>query len=421
MKLSLVAVVGLLMVSGAPLHAEETTPADLEAFLAPIIAIIQAEGNDELSAEEKALVERVETHRYPHVAAHHLIAHEDPQVQIFAAYAMLSLDPDPLWEPWFTLRDIAERGASMKPLGASVAAFLESEDPRARAAAAATIGFIGYDSAVPELKACLTEEHNWCLVFAAAEALGRLNARSALPELKRVAKCFWYPPVREASRNAVSAIEGEAKYDVVEIGGRMELIVAFNKHEHASLRSAHEQDEQSTLPITIYTEEPSQLSPDQLKTFTYKFERVGSGAEGEETWWEEELPVCGLQLDEGYLLGYDGGEWGGGLLYFRFRQEKDPQVVLPLNIGSIHRMTTGVVAIQQPAMVPPNSVIYKIEFPIGKPPTAQYLLTLPGVMRSSHLLANGSLFVDCFGGAVVVSPEGEIAMATPENVGMPPE
>jgi len=92
--------------------------------------------------------------------------------------------------------------------------------PRARSiswdvrwGAARALGYIGYEDGAQPLIAALDNQDDWRLVFAAAESLGRLRAKAAIPRLREVAKNHWFPFVRKTARTALRSIDGENEYE----------------------------------------------------------------------------------------------------------------------------------------------------------------------------------------------------------------
>jgi hypothetical protein len=82
-------------------------------------------------------------------------------------------------------------------------------------------------------------------------------------------------------------------------------------------------------------------------------------------------------------------------------------------------MPFGVVAATGLAHITLNhGYLYLIDVEAEPIPTARIWKALPGAPRKTGRLANGSLFISCVGGDVVISPDGKIAMATEETVAL---
>jgi HEAT repeat protein len=94
------------------------------------------------------------------------------------------------------LAEIAGFGAAAQNYAGPIAEkFLTSANGTDRSDAATVLGFLDYQPAVPRLMTML-EESDWRAVYAAARALGWLDAREAIPALDRVASSHWLPEVR---------------------------------------------------------------------------------------------------------------------------------------------------------------------------------------------------------------------------------
>ena len=84
------------------------------------------------------------------------------------------------------------------------------------------------------------------------------------------------------------------------------------------------------------------------------------------------------------------------------------------NTTGIHRMPFGIVAATGLAHMTLNhGYLYLVDIKDGSPPNARLWKVLPGAPMKSGLLKSGDLFVACVGGNVLVSPTGEISMASP--------
>lgn len=120
-----------------------------------------------------------------------------------------------------------------------------------------------------------------------------------------------------------------------------------------------------------------------------------------------------MKVADGLLLGGDRGEWGGELAF----KDKDGNVTMLVanNTIGIHRMPFGIVAASGLAHLMLNhGYLYVIDFKEGSVPMARIWKVLPGAPSKSGLLESGDLFVACVGGNVLISPTGEIAMASPD-------
>jgi hypothetical protein len=80
-----------------------------------------------------------------------------------------------------TLYPLASMGSDAPAAGASVVKYVRAPNVVWRADAARTLGYIGYTGAIPDLQSLLDDGADWKLVYAAAEALGRLKAQTAAP------------------------------------------------------------------------------------------------------------------------------------------------------------------------------------------------------------------------------------------------
>ncbi len=306
------------------------------------------------------------------------------------------------------LRDLAALRENGRTAGPAVVALFNDPNWDVRVAAARTLGYIGYAEGTDELRKCLHNPDDWRAVYVAAESLGRLKAQSAVPELEAVARGHWFPAVRRCAQKAIGVIRGTDSFESRWAPGNF----AF---EYFAYWHAGESDEPE---VNVHTEavqphfvaEPDALSSAELQKVPYEVEIVGYDEKGRHVTVETARPHCGLRCADGLLLGGDRGEWGGELA---FRDGKGmTRVLLSQNVEGIHSMPFGILATCGLAHLTLNSgYLYIIgRMPDGAP-YAKLWKVLPGAPERSGKLTNGDLFVACYGGNIVVSPEGEIRMA----------
>jgi hypothetical protein len=305
------------------------------------------------------------------------------------------------------LRDLAELKANGRGAGGAVVELLAHSDWDMRVAAARTLGYIGYAEGTDALRKLLGDTSDWRLVYSAVQSLGRLKAKSALPGLSRVAANHWFPPVRKAAEKAMLVIEGKEDY----VSQWHEANFPFEFFEYQNARDERF-DGYASYEKLPWKTEPEVLTPDQLKAETYTIEIVGYDEKGKHVDRREAHPSCALRVSDGLLLGGNRGEWGGELAF------KDKAGVVTTlvedNTTGIHRMPFGVVAATGLAhMMLNHGYLYLVEFKEGAPPKARIWKVLPGAPMQTGLLKSGDLFVACAGGNVLISPTGEITMASP--------
>ncbi len=305
------------------------------------------------------------------------------------------------------LRDLAELRGNGRGAGAAVVELLGHPDWEVRVAAARTIGYIGYAEGVDALRKLLGDTADWRLVYSAAESLGRLKAKSALPGLNRVAANHWFPPVRKAAEKASLVIVGKKEY--------VSRWHADNfPFEFFEYQGVHDErfDGYATYDKLPWKTEAEVLTLDQLRAEKYSIEIVGYDEKGKHVVRREANPGCGLRVSDGLLLGGNRGEWGGELIF-----KGNAGAVTTLvddNTTGIHRMPFGIVAATGLAHMTLNhGYLYLVDIKDGSPPNARLWKVLPGAPMKSGLLKSGDLFVACVGGNVLVSPTGEISMASP--------
>jgi hypothetical protein len=306
------------------------------------------------------------------------------------------------------LRDIASLRENGRAAGPELVGFLSSSDPDVRVGAARAVGFIGYAEAVDSLVPLLSDRDDWRLVYVAAESLGRLGARQAIPALDTVAAQHWYPPVVKTAQLAVRVINGQDTYRAAQGNFAYEFF-SFERVSDDRISSA-----QSTLQPSLLPER-DRLTGEERQTLTYDIDTVSYGQNGRQVVHSKATPTCGLKVAGGYIVGADRGEWGGELVYSSGPSRA--RILKEENTMAIHRLPVGVVAVTGLGHLSLNrGALYLVKPVEGGGYQARLWKTLPGAPGRSGVLSNGSLYVQSAGGAIVVTPDGQMAMATEANV-----
>jgi hypothetical protein len=285
--------------------------------------------------------------------------------------------------------------------GETVVGLLQHDDWKVRVTAARTLGWIGYDGGVDALRTRLESAEDWRLAYASAESLGRMKAGPAKRALEAAAEKYWYPPVRQAAKEALDVVEGLGPEPRPEV--RDAIRWSFLEY----LVKAEEFSAREKLELEVATvSEANVLTKNQLEQESYTVESYGEVGVG-----------CGLRIEKGLMLGSDRGEWGGELVFTDL--SGSDHILVRDNVVGIHRMPFGVVAATGLAHMDTNrGYLYLIDVDAEPIPTARIWKALPGAPRKTGRLVNGGLFISCVGGDVVISPEGKIAMATEVTVGL---
>ncbi len=286
---------------------------------------------------------------------------------------------------------LAAMGADARAAVPVVIAQLGATDPDVRVYAARALGFIGDESAAAPLGAVLADNFDWRLPFSAAQSLGRLHAKSALPALDALAAAHWYPPVRDAAKQAAVAIRESAPPPALK--GQM---LGLEFAGFLMVRGPRLVADPTFVPG------PSDLTAGELKAMAYDTEVKSYGEDGEHVNHIKQAPGTGVKTTDGFLLGATRGEWGGELVYL------DPKLqgltrLLETNVVGVHRTSAGIVVVTGLSHMFTNHG----ELYLAKPAsTGKYEMkrwkVLPGAPHRSGMLNGGSLLVQCTGGDVVL-------------------
>jgi HEAT repeat protein len=305
------------------------------------------------------------------------------------------------------LRDLAEMGPGGQPAGPAVVPLLDHDDWRLRWAAARTLGYIGYQPGVPRLIAALRDDQDWQLVYAAAESLGRIGLAEAVPALDTVARQHWYPPVRQVAGNAAAAIARGERPEPKPSPGPFGF--KFFDVERAGTK----------IPSCRPNSSPRQFLPrDDLDRalaavgeYVAAVDSYTDGPDGKPVKHTKSIrqrPSSALQVDGGWLLGADRGEWGGELV---FRSAQGAQTILSDNIQHLRRLGSRVIALGGLAHLTGNrGLIYELVRDQGGRWSARPWRVLPGAPRGSAEV-NGRWVIHSVGGSVALAPDGTMSMA----------
>lgn len=326
----------------------------------------------------------------------------------------------------FVLRDLADVGAAGRDAGPQVMSILE-RDTRLRAAAAAALGYIGYDEAVPVLVDLLDDPVDITAVWAATRALGQLGADAALPALDRVAAGHWYGPVRDAAHEAASQVRTGRSEATGRADGRGRVdFFAFDGINRGLPRCERRHDiEPASSPDKLYHATAAR-ELEQLKypaiVLSYgasdaKAQReagadiieVNAGNLVEHRSAIEQTPHVALRVEDGWLVGGNRGEWGGELV--SVGDDGRFQLVLEENVRDIHRVGNRIVATVGLAHLGlSRGAVMQLERDAGGQWRATPWRVLPGAPAESVASADGLVVSVVGGGAIRIAADGSMQM-----------
>ena len=284
---------------------------------------------------------------------------------------------------------------------------LGEDDWDLRLDAARAIAEIGYAEGASHLIRLLGEKDDWRQAFVAATSLGRLRAAQAVGPLTELAKSHWYPPVREAAEEAIRVIQGQAAYSQTE-EDRLRQI-GLEPYMMVKATSAPSDAGQSLAA------EPNRQDEAQLAKLAYKEEQCHSyedteGQTVEKRYSADRVPQVGIRVADGYLVGFDQGEFGGELLFIDLTGKRTG---LWENTQGIHKMPFGIVAVTGYGHFTDRGMLVKVFRGQDGVWQATRWKSLPGHPdHGSTRLANGNIRIDCGShGCVELTASGNLKMA----------
>lgn len=266
-----------------------------------------------------------------------------------------------------------------------------------------------------EAIAALSDQDDWWRVGRAADALARQGVTRAIPALQQVAASHWYRPVRKTAQRAIRVLQGQEPYLLEPDGlsqpkSRLhdlrwyleEEIQQWNNvphrgHDRNFLENAFENLQrvwrawQGLIILPRITE--------------VEYRRVGRLPRRmvlEDVGMERMRPTCAGNYAGGKLLGYDHGEWGCALVFYR--KGEVPQFLGPLSVTDFVQMPFGmlIMTFQEGLFVATQSAD-------GDVTIAPFKKHLPlGPQDAYQEMANGELRFECLGGDTFITPTGDL-------------
>jgi hypothetical protein len=215
------------------------------------------------------------------------------------------------------IRDIAALKENGKSAGPSLVRFLWHDDWDMRVGAARAMGYIGYTEAIPELIKLLGTDHDWRLIYASVQSLGRLHAAEAVPALTDISTSYWYPPVREAAQKAVLAITQGSQYPSRYHQSNF-AFEFFDYEEIAITQNRQAAKDEYEKKVQSAGSEKDSLDNAQLKKLAYKVDMrpfIAAPEPKKGDFTKVQVPGAGVRVKDGYLVGSSRGGWGGELVF----------------------------------------------------------------------------------------------------------
>jgi len=307
-------------------------------------------------------------------------------------------EPEHGAELYDILPRIAEMGEGGIAAGEAVKNKLSSDNRITRCMAAKTLGFIGYEDATDELITMLDLDGDWLDVASAAEGLGRMKAEAALPKLEYIRDNYWYVLTRQEAGKAIDVIKGTDEYEPYKSSGeyyyKMAPSFSWNYKYEPCKSTDYPLQKASPVYMKLYKKDNKAL----FEGFTYTW-KDGTG----ENHMREQTPDVAVQLDEGWLLGRDYGEFGGELVYWRSKD--DYRILVDDNVKEILTAPEGIfVPVGLSHMAMNYCELYKIIKTEEGEWKAEKLHDLPAAVKDSAVLADGRLLLNTRRGSITYDP-----------------
>lgn len=330
-----------------------------------------------------------------------------------------------------TFVDISKLGVNGYDAGPAVTQLLNEDDIEIQVAAARALGYIEYTPAVPKLIQLLNARTSVQLNWSAAESLGRIKSKLAIPELQATAKSHWYQPVRDAARRAIKRIEADknagnespqttdddffwkfSHFDMQNCKGITLAKKEESKDKKLYKSYAKELLESLSYPSVIYSYGPDDeeaqkaANPDGVIV-------VNSRNIVRHEHKLTQVPDVALRIDGGWLAGSNRGEWGGDLVYIN--DDKKSTKIMESNdiVEDIYKLGDRYIATTGTTHLGLNSaMVFELFQGADGSWKAKQWLMLPGAPMSSWLVETGELLINTnSGGSILLSKDGVMRMA----------
>ena len=291
---------------------------------------------------------------------------------------------------WSLIRGIASLGGAGSVAGPRLQALLLDPSPWVAAAAAEALGWIGDEEATPHLLAATHSQH-WLLVYQAAWSLGRLRAAEAREPLSQLRDGHWSYPVRTVAAQALEALDKPPEPPEAGLRRIIDHFQDVQRHIHeapvcegdVAWRGERLQlQDQAVWPPAPFTNSWPRFIPADARAV---------------------FPV-----DDGWLVGLDQGEFGGGLFHYS-RAGRERVILKDAPIGGIYRASSGLVATEgvDHMMYRPGNVYRLVRSGNGSW-QAQPLVTLQAAPRKTAMAQDGTLIVQSRGAVVAITQGGAL-------------
>lgn len=313
--------------------------------------------------------------------------------------SMLKSNPDVL-----LLRDMSETGKPARAAGVEVIKLLDHAEWELRRSAARTLGFIGYEEAVPKLMKLLSDPSDVIVNWIAAQSLGRLHAQLAEDVLQSAAEKHWHPSVRKEAARALTHIGSKKPYKSDYHSENFPL--EFFDYQNFSIERT---EPQTDLPKRKSDLEKLYKENSAIKKLFYKRSSGGYEASDEEK--QTQVPDVALKVQNGWLVGSSRGEWGGELVFVGNKGER--HFLLNQNIENIYTLGKKRIALVGLAHLGGNyGEVYELIQGKDSKWKARLWRGLPGAPHSSSKTSPDEIFISTVGGGnIVLSEDGTFRMA----------
>jgi len=223
---------------------------------------------------------------------------------------------DLLW----TLAAIGAHGEAVRAIAPKLVPLLQPNSLDSGPLAAAVLGHMGYREAIPDLLSAMAGTDDWLFVMSAAGALVQLGATEVKSDLERLAKTSSQKDIAQTLQSAIEALEGRESFPPL---NRWTFPYGFppgNKSSGIKFKDPPPRPPPTSWQVfkqdrLVPFVEDVRVTAVRLIAPTATEVVMTTPRDGSRTHTFALLPRHILSFAGGTLLGYNEGQWGGGVVH----------------------------------------------------------------------------------------------------------
>jgi HEAT repeat protein len=325
------------------------------------------------------------------------------------------------WPAWHLIDAVATYGSEAATSAAHIAQFLDTRlDERLRTDAALALGRVGNREQIPALLALEPElMDDWLMAYNVSESLGRLRAEEARALLLELTDQHWHRGVRNNANRALAMISG-GEFSMSGVAGDGLPYPNPTDEEgneylyFGGLRWAGDEASQwcgaeRNEVFEIGSDPAGQVDWPSYSSVVVEITNLSEEVANElrdavSPSFVRGSPIAFLPLNSGKLIGFNGGEFGGGVVYLDGGDE--PRLLFGEPVDAMWTMNDKLYVVSGLAhMVLDTGHVRVINLDTLE---IERVIRLPASSISIGLTSNRNVIVETREGDFAISEDGEL-------------